>query len=215
LLDELRTIDGLAERWGRSVFNCPYCDGWEVQNRPLAALGNGPAALRLALQLTGWTSDIVLCTNGPANLDAGFRQRFAELNIPLREEPIVRLEGPGTELERIVFGAGAPLARRGAFLHAVTHQQTAIASQLGCTFGEDGLILTNEFAQTDASGVYAAGDNARRASQPMGVAQVVVAAAAGTVAAMAIDIELRSQHLGVNLMTLSLSSPPVGTSSAR
>ena len=49
----------------------------------------------------------------------------------------------------------------------------------------------------------------------MGVAQVVVAAAAGAVPAMAINIELRGEDIGVNLMTLALSSPQAGTSAAR
>ncbi len=30
--DELPAIDGLAALWGRGVFHCPYCDGWEVRD---------------------------------------------------------------------------------------------------------------------------------------------------------------------------------------
>jgi len=33
VIDELPAIDGLAERWGISAFNCPYCDGWEVRSQ--------------------------------------------------------------------------------------------------------------------------------------------------------------------------------------
>ncbi len=38
LLDELPPIKGLAELWGRGVFHCPYCHGFEVRDTPLALL---------------------------------------------------------------------------------------------------------------------------------------------------------------------------------
>jgi len=40
--DQLPDIPGLAERWGASVLHCPYCHGWEVQDRRLGVLGTGP-----------------------------------------------------------------------------------------------------------------------------------------------------------------------------
>ena len=32
---------GIAERWGRSVFHCPFCHGWEVRDQPLGVLDRG------------------------------------------------------------------------------------------------------------------------------------------------------------------------------
>jgi len=42
------SIPGLASLWGRSVFHCVFCDGWEVADRPIAlhARGRAPRALR-------------------------------------------------------------------------------------------------------------------------------------------------------------------------
>jgi thioredoxin reductase len=62
-------LPGIEGPWGRSVFHCPFCDGWDVRDRPLAVHGNGPAAARSALLVAGWSSDIVLCTDGPAEVD--------------------------------------------------------------------------------------------------------------------------------------------------
>ena len=44
------------------MFHCPFCDGWEVRDRPLAVHGNGPAAAESALFVSGWSSDVVLFT---------------------------------------------------------------------------------------------------------------------------------------------------------
>jgi len=205
VVDGLPSIDGLRERWGQSVFNCPYCNGWEVRDQPVAVLGRGPAALRLTFQLTGWTRDLVLCTNGTADLEEAIRQQPSAHGIEVREDPILRLDGPGTSLDRLVFSDGAELTRRAAFLHPQVYQHSDLAQQLACDMGDDGLILVNDFGQTSMPGVYAVGDAARRASQPRAVAQVLQAAATGSIAAMAIDIELRSRDLGMDLMTLGVA----------
>jgi len=44
-IDELPPIDGLAERWGRHVFTCPYCDGYELARGDIGVLASGPMAL--------------------------------------------------------------------------------------------------------------------------------------------------------------------------
>jgi len=76
VVDELPPIPGLAELWGHAAFNCPYCDGWEHRDQRLAVLGRAESLL-LALQLSNWTSDLVLATDGPADLDRLARPRRA------------------------------------------------------------------------------------------------------------------------------------------
>src|SRR5438093_10826794 len=66
VIDDLPLVPGFEECYGRSVFHCPYCDGWEWRDRRLAALGSGTNATRLALALTAWSRNVVLCTNGAA-----------------------------------------------------------------------------------------------------------------------------------------------------
>ena len=38
VLDELPPIPGIRERWGRTVFHCPYCHGYELDRGKLAVL---------------------------------------------------------------------------------------------------------------------------------------------------------------------------------
>ena len=61
-------LPGLAELWGRSVFHCPFCHGWEVRDQPLAVLASGDLAVQKALLLRGWSDDVVLLTDGPSDL---------------------------------------------------------------------------------------------------------------------------------------------------
>jgi thioredoxin reductase len=192
--DELPPIDGLAELWGRGVFNCPYCDGWEVRDQPVAVLAADPRNLQLAVHLTRWSPDILLCSNG-ARVDDDTRRLLAARKVQLREEPVARLEGGDSKLERVVFADGEPEARSAAFLHAPTRQRSDLPSRLGCTVGDDGSVMVDDLAHTSVPGVLAVGDMARRPSMPVPGAQVVIAAAEGAIAAVAIDQELFMQQL--------------------
>jgi thioredoxin reductase len=56
--DRLPPIEGLRALYGRAVFHCPYCDGWEVENRPLAVYGRGRSGMGLALALRTWSRQV-------------------------------------------------------------------------------------------------------------------------------------------------------------
>lgn len=60
LTDELPAIPGLAERWGRDVVHCPYCHGWEIQDRAIGVLATGPMAVHQALLFRQWSDDVTL-----------------------------------------------------------------------------------------------------------------------------------------------------------
>jgi thioredoxin reductase len=68
LYDELPAIDGLRDLWGRKVFVCPYCDGWEVADRRIAVVGNGRRAVQLAQELRQWSHDLLVCIEQAAEL---------------------------------------------------------------------------------------------------------------------------------------------------
>jgi len=181
--DYLPEIPGFHELYGRSVFHCPYCDAWEVRDRPLAIYGRGARGLGLALELTGWSRDLVLCTDGPSEVDAEGLTRLRRNGVALREERIVRLEGEES-LERIVFAEGAPLPRSAVFFTTGQTQQSQLARSLGCEFSEKGTVRTGKYEATHLRGLYVAGDASRA------VQWVVVAAAEGAEAAFAINTDL-------------------------
>jgi thioredoxin reductase len=189
VIDNLPTIDGFDELYGRSVFHCPYCDGWEVRNEPLAIYGRGARGLGLSLELTGWSRDLVLCTDGPSELDDEARSGLTRARVALREDRVVRLEGRDGILQQIVFANGATLARRALFFTTGQTQQSQLAISLGCQLSEKGTVQTGKYETTHLPGLYVAGDASRA------VQWVVVAAAEGAEAAFAINTDLLKEDL--------------------
>ncbi|MGV9771883.1 NAD(P)/FAD-dependent oxidoreductase [Streptosporangium sp. NPDC003464] len=191
LADELPPISGVEELWGRSAFHCPYCHGYEVSGGRVAVIGAGPDRVRLALHLSRFTDDVVLCTGG-APPEPAMRDLLACNGIPARCEPITRLEGEDGRIRQIVFEGAQPLARDALFVKTTLRQRSGIAGRLGCAGFPDSTVEVDEFGRTSVPGVYAAGDMARRATVPMPLAAVVAAAASGTVAAGVLDQDLLS-----------------------
>ncbi|MEK6283322.1 MAG: NAD(P)/FAD-dependent oxidoreductase [Acidobacteriota bacterium] len=189
VVDELPEIKGLREFFGRSVFHCPYCDGWEVRDQPLAVCGSGESGSGLALELTLWSRDLVLCTDGPSQLTAEHRESLSQHSIGIREDKIERLEGTDGLLEQIVFANGDKLARRAIFFSTGQKQGSGLAKELGCEFTEQGCVATGEYETTNVPGVYVAGDASRL------VQFVIVAASEGAQAAVAINKELMREDL--------------------
>jgi thioredoxin reductase len=189
VVDLLPELDGIEALYGRSVFHCPYCDGWEVRDQPLAAFGKGERGKGLALELTLWSRDVVLCTDGPSELDQHDRNRLARHSIELYEDRIARLEGEMGILHRIVFANGRSIDRSALFFNTGKYQASAVAAKLGCRFDEKGEILTGRYESTGIPGLFAAGDVSRS------VHLVVVAAAEGAEAAFAINTALLKEDL--------------------
>ena len=188
VVDELPALDGLDALYGTSVHHCPYCDAWEWRDQPLAAYGEGEAATGLALSLTFWSPDVLLCTGGTA-LPDGAVARLATAGVKIREEPVVRLEGSEGRLHHIVFASGGPAPRRALFLVAGQRQRSPLAERLGCRFTETGTVNTGACEVTNVPGLFVAGDASKEAQF------VAVAAAEGTEAGMAIHKALMKEDL--------------------
>jgi thioredoxin reductase len=177
-------LPGVQPLWGHSVFHCPFCDGWEVRDRPLAVHGSGPEAARTALVVSGWSSDVVLCTDGPARLN-GERAALEQAGVLVREELITGLAGHDSRLERIEF-AGGPAERRDAlFVRTHRDQPNGLAAALGCDLAEGGTIVTDIDGRTGVPGVYAAGDAATEHSR-----SVANAIGSGSRVAYAVSLDL-------------------------
>jgi len=189
VVDNLPSIDGFAELYGSSVFHCPYCDGWEVREAPLAIYGRGARGLGLSLELTAWSRDLVLCTDGPSEIDREGLQRLQRNDVKLREERVARLDGRDGILESVVFESGDRLPRRALFFTTGQSLQSDLSTQLGCEVNAKGTVRTGKYEATHLKGLYVAGDASRA------VQWVVVAAAEGAEAAFAINTDLISEDL--------------------
>lgn len=188
-------LPGLAKLWGGSVFACPFCHGWEVRDQPLAVLGAGAMAVHAATLLRGWTDDVLLLTNGPAELDAADRARLAAVGVATDERAVAELVDRDGDLAAIVFADGNQVQRRGLLVSAPLHQRSALAEQLGAAAADPGPVSVNPLqvdamCRTTAPGVFAAGDLSAQ------LPQLAAAIAAGSMAAAAVVQSLSADGVG-------------------
>jgi thioredoxin reductase len=184
--DHLPELEGVDRFYGNGVFHCPYCDGWEVRDRPLAAYG--PTAAGLAASLKTWSADVVLCTDGRGRFRSGERERLDRLGIRHYAQKIARLQGADA-LEQIIFADGSAIPCRGMFFNTGQSQTCDLARDLGCAFTKKGVVRTGKLEGTNIPGLYVAGDASRD------VQFAIVAAAEGAKAAIAINTALQLENI--------------------
>jgi thioredoxin reductase len=200
----LPELDGVAERWGGSVFHCPFCHGWEMRDRPLGVLNRGPAGAHQALLLRAWSDDVTLLTDGPSELDAEDGARLEAASIAVDERTLAGLRGPDGALEAVAFADGEEMLCRGLLVRVEMHQRSGLAAQLGADAEEqspvavDRLAVDSTFA-TNVPGLYAAGDLAGRMPSVANAIASGSTAAAMIVQALTADVSFGSA--GTSLAT--------------
>ncbi|GAA4071854.1 NAD(P)/FAD-dependent oxidoreductase [Actinomadura miaoliensis] len=195
-VDEPYDIPGLAERFGRGVFHCPFCHGWETSGLSLAVLGATPPEAMLALYVADrFSDDVVLCTNGPLDLPEQIVKKLDERGLTVRSEPIAEVAGEPGDMT-IRFAAGGVLRRQAVYHRAPTRQHSDLAAQLGCEILDDGTVRVNELQETTVPGVAAAGDTAKLPAVPDAATLVSLGAADGVRAALWMEGDLFRSGLG-------------------
>ena len=159
--DALPAIPGLAERWGSSVFHCPYCHGFELQRGAVAVIATGPLALHQAQLLTEW-GQVTLFLQGALALGEDDAIRLAGLGVAVEATPVARLVGHAD----VVLADGRRRAFAGVFTAPRTRPAAPLASMLGCEHVEGPTgpyVKTGATQETSVPGVFACGDVARAA----------------------------------------------------
>ena len=183
-VDEVPRVEGIEAMYGVSVHHCPYCDGWEHRDAPVAVYGCGGKAKSYALAMTAWSRDLVLLTDGPAGMSDTEHEELAAAGIAVDERPLARLEGNDGRLERIRFADGAALDREAMFFCTGQRQRSVLPVQLGAVINLKGTVETGQGESTPVPGLFVAGDASKDAQL------VIVAAAEGAEAAVAINTYL-------------------------
>ncbi|MGZ8992830.1 MAG: NAD(P)/FAD-dependent oxidoreductase [Burkholderiaceae bacterium] len=182
--DQVPDLPRIEEFWGKSVHQCPYCDGWELRGAPIAVYGKRSRGVEMARAITAWTSDIALCTDGPAGLKPSDREHLARNGVELIEDRIVELAGTDGQLDAVIFQSGRRLPRRALFFDTPCFSHTEIARKLGCQMTRKGGIRCGRYEATSVPGVFVAGNIIKD------VQLAIVAAAEGTRAAFGINRSL-------------------------
>lgn len=190
LVDEMLPIEGFRELWGRAVFQCPYCHGWEVKDRAwgyLAGANNTHHFLAFALMLRGWTRNVSVFTNATFDVPEAARERLRAASVRLETGPVARLVGREHGLESVELATGVRVPCASLFAQP-PQRQVELIGALGVALDDDGYVRVDPVTrETSISGVYAAGDLTTR------MQAAVLAAASGMQAAAAINAELTAE----------------------
>lgn len=185
LKESLPAIAGIEAYYGQSLFGCPYCDGWEMRDKPIVFITESIYAFHMVKQIYHWSNDLVVCTNGQNIFSTEQKDVLEAKGIVVNEQPIAALQGQDGQLEEVLFQNNTSIKRNGGFVTTSWQQGSQLAETLGCALNERGAIATDEIGRTSVKHIYAAGDNA--IIEP---AQLIVAAAEGNKAAMGVNIDL-------------------------
>lgn len=155
VVDHLPPIAGLADRWGRSVFHCPYCHGYELDQGSMGVIATGPMSVHQAELLTEWGTVTFLLNDG-LSLEADAHEALGARGVAIEHIPIARIEGEADV--RLVDGRVLPFA--GLFV-ATRVEPSPLVEAVGCELVEMPMgltIQTGPSKETSIPGIYACGD---------------------------------------------------------
>lgn len=161
--DRLPEIPGLAECWGKSVVQCPYCHGYELADRTTGLLAWEAIPMHHAVHLADWTDDLILLENG---VDVTPDQA-GELSRPgLRRQAgkVVLVHHTDGVIQSAELEGGNRVEMRALYLVTWQEPASSLGEDLGCEVVETPMgrhLKVDDHQRTTVPGVFAAGDLAR------------------------------------------------------
>jgi thioredoxin reductase len=192
LTDILPAIKGIENFYGKSVFHCPYCDGWEVRDKRIAVYSETKKGVELALSLKTWSRHVSFFTTASTNLTPNDKLLLKQYDIPVIRDKIVQLEGKNGQLQYLILKGKKSYPCDALFFVTGYHQHSGLARELGCQLSKQNVVITNKSGRTTIPGLYVVGDS----SWDMHL--VIIAAAEGAKAGVYINKQLQKeekQHL--------------------
>lgn len=184
--DARPVIPGFDRLYGKHIFHCSCCDGYETRDLDVLAIGWGEHSAGYALDLLEWGARVTLVTNG--NTFEGDEPQRAALkrhDIDLIEDEVVELVADDDKMTEAVLASGRRIPAQRAFFSIAHAPRSELAASLGCDIDELGYVTVGEHGDTTIEHVYAAGDITP------GEQLVAVASAEGVIAGIACAMSLR------------------------
>lgn len=155
-------VPEFREHWGRQVFHCPFCHGWEVRDRKLAVYADEKTAGHLLPLIRGWTEDVTL----------------------VAPDDVAELRVEDGSVQAVVLNDGSEVPCDAVLVPAPLKQRGRLTETLNLELTDEGLISVDRLGLTSVPGVYAAGDVA------VAPQQVAIAIGSGHTAGIAVVKEL-------------------------
>ena len=188
-IQEEFSLPSIRAFYGKSLFSCPYCDGWEQRDQPLVVIAEKEEhALHLAQVVYNWSRDLVVLTNGVPLSQEGVAT-LEKRNIKVRCEAIKELVGKDGYLQKIELVTGETIIRSGGFVAPTYYRPNHFAEKLGCELHENGKVLTDGVGRTTQKNIYIAGETEK--SKPT---SLLISAAKGNKAAVSVNTDLTMER---------------------
>lgn len=160
MVDELPDLPGLREGWGKGIYACPYCHGYEVAGRRLGVLALLPLATQHANLIPEW-GPTTFFTNDVVTLTATERATLVAREVQIEDGAVAAIINEKGAFAGVRMRDGRAFALDALFTGATARQACPLAAQLGCALDETpfgAFIHVDQFGQTSVPGVFAAGD---------------------------------------------------------
>lgn len=194
VVDELPPIAGIDAAFGKCLFHCPLCHGFEVRDEPLVVLGNSEHAAFMAAYVQDRISrDVRLCSNGEPCFSRGTRARLHWNGIRIIEDEVAGIHAHADGLT-LMLGKSVSMNYRAGFLSSSYRQRSPFAQALGCSLTDDGRVRVDHFQRTSVPLVFAVGDMAKVAPATGNMAFVATAIASGVTAAAFLDEDIFAKN---------------------
>ncbi|WP_067825061.1 NAD(P)/FAD-dependent oxidoreductase [Nocardia inohanensis] len=209
LVDELPEIEGLRERWGRDAIHCPYCHGWEVRDRAIGVIGNGPMAVHLALLFRQWSEDVMFFAHTLDAPEGEQAEQLAARGIPVVIGEVSAVETEDDRLTGVRLADGTRVARAALAVPTRMVARAGTLAGLGLHLvehpsGAGEYIPADATGRTDVPGVWTAGNVTDL------TAQVGNAAAAGAMAGAQINADLVNEEIRDAVTAYRAATEPAG-----
>lgn len=159
--DTLPDIEGLEERWGKHVFHCPYCHGYELDQGRIGVIAAGEVSMHQGTMLPDW-GDTTFLLNETFEPDSEQSLLLEKRGAKIETGRIARITGKAD----VELTDGRILQFDGLFVASKIAPSSPLAEQLGCDFEDSPIgrhIATNAMKETSVPFVFACGDAARMA----------------------------------------------------
>lgn len=187
--DTMPDVPGFERHYGKDIFHCSCCDGYESRDQDVLAIGWGEHVAGFALDLLDWGARVTLITNGETfEGDAGCREALGNNRIAIIEERVEEILSAGETMRGVRLRSGRVIPGTRAFFSIAHEPRNPLARALGCRIDDLGYVVTDTHGLTSVTDVYAAGDITP------GEQLVQTASAEGAVAGIACAMSLRGSR---------------------
>ncbi|MGW3968850.1 FAD-dependent oxidoreductase [Streptomyces ardesiacus] len=164
LSDELPSIEGLAEHWGRGVINCPFCHGFEVRDQRVVQIVTHPLGLHTTPLFRHLADRLTVVLHNPAGVDEQVVEALAASGVVVERGEATRIHtGPDGEVSGVELGDGRVLEADAVVVGSRFRARADVLAEVGLTAtphptGVGDALVVDARGETAAPGVYAAGN---------------------------------------------------------